>query len=392
MLTLQLYIVIIYLKVRCVNFLEIGIPNKFSSKVSDKEKGDIIMGVLIEKVDDLQEVENIVENIVESYTRNLAQESKIIIKPNICAPFSPESGVTTHHEIIKGALNALSRFKNVYIVESDTTSSDFKDNIKVWNPSFLSDYPNTSLVNLSEEKTSTRKITGLEKEYNIDFADLLKNFDYLINIPVLKAHIYAKISVGMKNLFGLLSVKNKSQYHLYIHDLLVALLKEFRPSLTIVDGIQALEGQGPIFGNPVGAGIFMTGDNVVEVDYIASKFIGVDPFSVKYLKNAIETQMGHSIHNIEVSGNYPTVKNFKTYPTLIYQISYILLKHPKSDVNSILRLMDVPEQTKRNTPKLLQGLCEIGMISFDKNTDGYEISKKEDFIKLFPETKHIFKN
>lgn len=391
MLTLQLYIVIIYLKVRCVNFLEIGIPNKFSSKVWAK-KGDIIMGVFIKKVDDLQEVENTVKKMVESYTINLAQESKIIIKPNICAPFSPESGVTTHHEIIKGTLNALTRFKNVYIVESDTTSSDFKDNVKVWDPSFLSDYPNTSLVNLSEEKTSTRKITGLEKEYNINFADLLENYDYLINIPVLKAHIHAKISVGMKNLFGLLSVKNKSQYHLYIHDLLIALLKEFRPNLTIVDGIQALEGQGPIFGSPVGAGILMTGDDVVEVDYIASKLVGVDPFSVKYLKNAIETQLEYSIQNIEVRGNYPIVKNFKTYPTLIYQIAYILSIHPKSNIDSILQLMDVPEQTKRNTPKLLQKLCEIGMISFDKNTGGYEVSKKEDFIKLFPETKQIFSN
>lgn len=346
------------------------------------------MGITIKKVDNLKLVEKTVEKIVRSHTKALSPESKIIIKPNICAPLLPDTGVTTHHEIIRGTLNALKDFDKVYIVESNSTSSDFDVNVKGWNIDYLPDYPNTKLINLSSEETSTKCIRGLEKEYNIEFAKLLDNYDYFIDLPVLKAHIHARISIGIKNLFGLLSVKNKSQYHIYIHDLLLGLLNEFNPDLTIVDGIQALEGQGPIFGTPTGAGILLAGENVVEVDYVASKIAGIDPFTVKYLNNAINmTDLCKK--EIKLHGSIPLIKNFHTYPTLIYQLVSILNNKPGADENFILKDMEVPDQTKRNTPLLLKALCNKGMITYSEDNKGYKLADKEAFITLFPETEKI---
>lgn len=348
------------------------------------------MSVIIKKINRETDIELLVEKITREKMPNILPDSKIIIKPNICSPKSPESGVTTHHEIIKGVLNALCECKNVIIVESHTTSSDFEVNVAGWNSDFLKNYSNVKLVNLSNEKKHKKIIKGIYKSYKVEIPDILDEYDYLIDIPVLKTHIHAKISIGIKNLFGLLPLKNKSMYHLEIHDLLLAILNEFNPNLTIVDGIQGLEGQGPIFGSPAGAGILLAGENVVEVDYTGSKLVGIDPFSVKYLNLAIEKYLDLKSNTDKLPVDL-CIKKFKTYPTLIYQIIDLLSKESETDLDFLLDNLDVPNQTRRNVPKLLSYFIDRDIIVYNENSKKYSLKNTRKLSELFPEINNIKK-
>lgn len=347
------------------------------------------MSIIIENANDLTNVELLVEKITRAKLPNVSSDSKIIIKPNICAPKSPETGVTTHHEIIKGVLNALNNCKNIIVVESDTTSSDFEVNIKGWNSDFLKDYPNVRLVNLSNEKKHIKLLKGINKSYEVEIAEILEEYDYLIDLPVLKTHIHAKTSIGIKNLFGLLSAKNKSLFHIDIHDLLIGILREFKPHLTIVDAIQGLEGQGPIFGTPAGAGIILAGKNVVEVDYVGTKLIGIDPYSIKYLNFAINEFNEKKDIEFDIAQNI-LHKKFNTYPTLIYQVSKALNSNEEVDLQSILDNIDVPQQTKNNLPTLLNSLIERKIVKHNKISNKYSFKNIDTLVELYPETKKIF--
>jgi hypothetical protein len=54
----------------------------------------------------------------------------------------------------------------------------------------------------------------------------------------------------------------------------------------VIDGIIALEGQGPTYGSPVRTNLVITGDNVVSVDAVASSIMGFDPESIPSLQLA----------------------------------------------------------------------------------------------------------
>lgn len=109
--------------------------------------------------------------------------------------------------------------------------------------------------------------------------------DFLINLPVLKAHRWTKVSLGMKNLKGCLAIESKKKFHK--HDLphLIALLNtKIKTSLTLVDGIYAKE-QGPDFlGASHRANLLIAGRDILSCDIIGAEVMGIRPEEVDYLK------------------------------------------------------------------------------------------------------------
>jgi len=226
------------------------------------------MSVVIKNIIDVRDASAFAHDIIKKHFGNISKSSRVIIKPNITAPKLPCTGTTTHHEVIIGALEALSGFNNVKIVESDATSSDFEENIKGWDCSFMKNYSGVELINLSAQPTRKMTLYGLQNSYEVEIPELLFYYDILINLPVMKTHILTGVSLGIKNLFGLLPCKNKSLYHINIHDLVFAIYKRFQPDLTILDGIVGMEGMGPIFGKPANAKMILAGDDVAILDAV----------------------------------------------------------------------------------------------------------------------------
>lgn len=337
-----------------------------------------------------KDTSSIVYSITKKLLPAISRTDKIIIKTNICAPSSPEKGVTTHHEIITGVLDAIKHCENILIVESDTTSSDFDDNIIGWNPTFLENYPDVKLVNLSTLPKTNFQIEGYRKSYSIAFADILKDYDILINLPVLKTHILTGVSLGMKNLFGLLSEKNKSRHHIDIHDLVFGLTKKFLPDLTILDGIQGMQGMGPLFGTPANARIIIASRDVVRLDAVGAMIIGVNPLSVPYLDRALG-HFGIDPSGIKVSGPVYDAA-FYRYPTLSKQVFNALVTNGGISLEKLTMVITAPDQTKRNLTVYMHSLESRDIVR--KNEDKYSLTDKGriKFLELYPECMEILQN
>jgi len=128
--------------------------------------------------------------------------------------------------------------------------------------------------------------------------------DFLIDLPVLKTHLQTKISLGMKNLKGCLSLSSKKAFHRRELNRLIALLNmKVQPSLTIVDGIYGLE-RGPEFlGTPHRMDLFIAGKDVFSCDIVGATAMGIKPDEVEYLKEfASLTGRAVSLDGIEVRG------------------------------------------------------------------------------------------
>ena len=119
--------------------------------------------------------------------------------------------------------------------------------------------------------------------------------DAIINLPVMKTHDQVELTLGMKNLKGLLDDTTKKLMHRRGVVLgVVEAAAFFHPCLTIVDGIYCQEGVGPVYGDPVEMDLVIAGRDMVAVDTTAGLIMGYRPEEVPITREAAARRVGCS--------------------------------------------------------------------------------------------------
>jgi uncharacterized protein (DUF362 family) len=113
----------------------------------------------------------------------------------------------------------------------------------------------------------------------------------VVSLAKLKTHHWAGVTLCMKNLFGVMPgwaygwPKNLLHWA-GITESILDINATVRPGLGIVDGIVGMEGDGPIMGSPVHAGVLVMGRSLTAVDATCCRIMGIDPGRVEYLRRA----------------------------------------------------------------------------------------------------------
>jgi uncharacterized protein (DUF362 family) len=89
-----------------------------------------------------------------------------------------------------------------------------------------------------------------------------------------------------------------------------------RPDFAIVDGIVGMEGNGPISGTPVEAGVLVFGNDPVATDVVAARLMGIDPERIAYLAEAGRFLGQADVERIDHTGEDPDgeVTSFELLP------------------------------------------------------------------------------
>jgi uncharacterized protein (DUF362 family) len=131
------------------------------------------------------------------------------------------------------------------------------------------------------------------KEWDL-YEDALKA-DVLINVPIAKDHNLARLTLGMKNLMGL--IRNRPAMHRNLGQRLADLASRFQPALTVVDAVRILTAHGPTGGNLEDVRkldtVIVTPDIVTADSYAATAF-GLKPQDLAYVRAATEMGLGRS--------------------------------------------------------------------------------------------------
>ena len=109
--------------------------------------------------------------------------------------------------------------------------------------------------------------------------------DVVISMPKMKTHHWAGATLSMKNCFGCVPGRiygwPKNVLHWAgLQEAIIDVASAVRPDLQIVDGIVGMEGNGPIDGTPVGAGVLVFGTDPVATDSTAARVMGLDPSGI----------------------------------------------------------------------------------------------------------------
>ncbi len=124
----------------------------------------------------------------------------------------------------------------------------------------------------------------------IDVVEVSKEFmdaDVRINMPVMKTHDQLSVTLGVKNLKGILPRYMKRNFHkIGVVKGILDLNKAVPVALTVLDAIVAMEGLGPSFGPKVELNTIITSADIYALDRVASRIMGFDVAELDYLVEA----------------------------------------------------------------------------------------------------------
>lgn len=231
--------------------------------------------------------------------------SRVLVKPNLLMAKAPVFGITTHPEVVRAVVKILKSINcNVFVGDGPSVWGKQAEN--------LNDvYQQTGIKRICEEE-QVELVSFEHKRWRKKFplTTWLDNCEYLVNLPKFKTHNYMLLTGAIKNLFGLIWGVYKTELHKKFFDpddfskILVDIYQEARPALNIVDGVIAMEADGPATSGKLReVNLLFAGSDAVAVDSILAVVMGLKPFDVLPIKEAAKRGLGQAdIKNIMVLG------------------------------------------------------------------------------------------
>ncbi len=228
------------------------------------------------------------------FTEIAEDYGRALIKVNFITSKTYETGVPTDPLMVEGLIHkAQEVFDQVLVVESDASMTNAEKACEVTGMKEVCDRNKVAFLNLRREKDKVKlEIPDSETLSTIKVPRIVVD-SAIINAAKLKTHSVTTVSLGMKNMFGLLPDKMKFKYHFRnISKVVVDINNVLRPNFTIIDGFYGLEGPGPTSGTPVKTNLLIAGKDVVATDATACRVMGIDPAKVYHIKRAWEKGFG----------------------------------------------------------------------------------------------------
>ena len=257
----------------------------------------------------------------------------VVIKPNLVWPVTAESGVVTDPEVVRAIADLAieAGAMEVLIVEGGYGGPLFTD---CGYDDFGSYDPRVRLVNLNQELTIPVKVPHGLAYRRIYMPSLLLGDDVVfISAGKLKTHLYTHATLSTKNLVGIAPIKKyieppsyfRSSLHYRGINQAILDLNLVRPiDYAVIDGIWAMEGNGPVSGDPVRFDTVLAGRNAVAVDRVGLWAMDIPQRGVKHLEYVSRRGLGPpaAMDGISVMGDPLTQRAFEWPSDLVPLLEY----------------------------------------------------------------------
>jgi uncharacterized protein (DUF362 family) len=231
---------------------------------------------------------------------------QVLIKVNFISTKTYETGATTDPLVVEALIRKTREFTDkILVAESDASITNADKACRATGMLQVCEDNKVKFINLRREKERvTLEIPDPEVLHKIAVPRIVVE-SAIIDAAKLKTHSETGVTLGMKNMFGLLPERMKFKYHLRgISKVIVDINSVLKPRVTVIDGFYALEGPGPVSGSPIKMDLIVAGRDVLAVDATACRIMVIDPFEVYHIRRAFEKGYGEIMQDkIEVVGN-----------------------------------------------------------------------------------------
>jgi uncharacterized protein (DUF362 family) len=218
----------------------------------------------------------------------------VVVKPNLGWDRKPEYAANTHPLVVKAIAEECLKAGAKKVKIFDNPCNDPRrcyENSGV--SAALKGVKNIELKYMEDERYKNTNLNGVFlKEWEL--YDEALSADVFINVPVAKHHGLTRVSLGLKNIMGIMG-GNRGYIHRGIEDALVDVNKVVKSHLTIIDATRILLNHGPQGGNLKDVKVLnkvIACRDIVAADAYATTFFGLNPQDISTTVTAYKRGMG----------------------------------------------------------------------------------------------------
>ncbi len=305
---------------------------------------------------------------------DIADAKNIVVKINLTSPRSPLA--ITHIDAIKAVLDFIQQINSSQVTIAEGTGSAMMSTTKAYEilkyRTILKKY-NLQFIDLNTDQFVEAQIYNTQLQpFYIRIAKTVLDSDYLISLSLPKTHNSVVMTASIKNIvMGSLvrsynvwsfpklreiarylvrklpmaykdkltatAAKVENNDKLKMHQgykamnlNLYTMAKIIKADLSIVDGFEAMEGNGPINGEKVNWGVALVSTDGVACDRVVAELMGIDVNHIGYLKYCIDNQLGvGNLNELDIIGNSinECKRSFKLHEKFHDQLEWCIEKN-----------------------------------------------------------------
>lgn len=254
------------------------------------------MHVFLEQVTsyELQTIIRALRPMLQEVLKNLSENSRVVIKPNLLTRARPEEAITTHPVVLEALILLLrEKTQHLLICDSPGGSSSASKLEEIFKITGLEQLCLRTGVDLSRD-TTTLDITLKGKHpVTVPILKVLFDADLVINVAKCKTHALMTYTGAVKNQFGAIHGLAKAHQHLRFKEPLrfaehlLDLSETLRFDYHLIDGITSMEGNGPSGGTPVDTGFLAGSSDPYTLDAVVAELVGLP---LKKLPSVLESK------------------------------------------------------------------------------------------------------
>lgn len=298
-------------------------------------------------------------SLIGGIERFVKKGDKVVIKPNLVSKKRPDSAVTTNPDFLHAVICAVEEAGGIVTIAESPGGPYNKTMLKVIYHSCGMDKAiegTNAVLNYDTGFTEVEHPEGHTIK-KMPIINPILEADVIISLPKLKTHAMTSYTGAVKNLFGTIPGTYKAEMHFRLDDreafcsMLVDLCERVKPTLSIMDAVVGMEGDGPTSGQDRFIGLVLASSNPYALDLAASSIIDYSPNEVDTVRIAAER--GHcpaSAKDLDICGL--TIESVKIKDFV----------KPKSHFN-LLKLINLPPALNA---MLVNKLASKPRIEYDK--------------------------
>jgi len=276
------------------------------------------------RIDRLMETIEIGIDLLGGWNKFIAPGMTVLLKVNLIGPKPPDSAAVTHVEFVR-ALTRILKDHGCTVWIGDSSGGAIAGiaptarSLKVSGLQEVADSEGALLKNFDKEGVIPVKSTIDTKPMYL--AKPLFEADLVINLPKLKTHSASMYTGAVKNLYGCIPGLRKAEYHrlapdqLALGQVLADIHAAVNVGLHVMDGITAMQGDGPTAGKPYRSEKILLSTDPLALDAVAASMIGLTVDDIPILVSARDRGLGEaSLGQINIVGDYtapPQLAGFK---------------------------------------------------------------------------------
>jgi len=240
-----------------------------------------------------QDLTDLIRRGLEHYpdVRAKARGGRVVLKPNM-VDFYPGHPINTNPAVVAAAVSVFRQLgaQEVIVAEGPGHKRDIE---MLLLQSGIEDVLKDERVRFVDLNLDAISPVNLVSNYSgvsrMFFPHTILGADLVVSMPKLKTHHWAGVTLSMKNLFGVVPGVKYGWPKNFLHwngisNCIVDIATTIDPGFAIIDGIEGMEGDGPLHGTKVDSGVLVMGDNLTAVDVTAARIMGAYPEQIDYLR------------------------------------------------------------------------------------------------------------